>query len=121
MLCRATGGSKPWSLHLQVVSGAQIGGSELADLISRMVAALNSKDIPTAGSILEHFNRELVGRLRDGYAAALEAMTLPVTDEKLDMAATLAHTSAVTRCCLPKLLHAALHSEIFQRALSRSA
>ncbi|MCJ1422123.1 hypothetical protein MMC29_000002 [Sticta canariensis] len=77
--------------------GAEIGGAQLADLIGKMVAALNSRDIPTAGSILEHFNRELVGRLRDSYAAALEAVALPVTEEKLDMAASLAHTAAMTR------------------------
>ncbi len=35
-------------------------GPVLAELIETMVGALNARDIPTAGSILEHFNRELV-------------------------------------------------------------
>lgn len=43
-----------------MVSGAEISGEELASLIERMVAALNSRDIPTAGSILEHFNKDLI-------------------------------------------------------------
>ena len=75
-----------------------VGGAELADLVVKMVAALNSRDIPTAGSILEHFNRELVTKLRDAYAAALEAVDLPVPEEKLDIAAMLAHTDALDRC-----------------------
>ena len=39
-------------------------GSVLADLIETMVGALNVRDIPTAGSILEQFNRELVQKAR---------------------------------------------------------
>ena len=37
-----------------------MSGPVLAELIETMVGALNARDIPTAGSILEHFNRELV-------------------------------------------------------------
>lgn len=82
---------------MQVISGEQVGGRELADLLSRMVAALNSREIPTAGSILEHFNRELVARVREQYATTLEAIDLPIPQEKLDVAATLAHTEAFRR------------------------
>ena len=39
---------------LQVMTGPL-----LADLIEKMVDALNSREIPTAGSILEHFNSDL--------------------------------------------------------------
>ena len=35
-------------------------GAALAKLIEQMVGALNSRDIPTAGSILEGFNNDLV-------------------------------------------------------------
>ena len=38
-------------------------GPVLAELIETMVGALNARDIPTAGSILEHFNRELVQKV----------------------------------------------------------
>ena len=47
----------------KLVSGAEITGPELASLIERMVAALNSRDIPTAGSILEHFNKDLIQKV----------------------------------------------------------
>lgn len=47
----------------KMVNGAELSGAELADLIERMVAALNSRDIPTAGSILEHFNKDLIQKV----------------------------------------------------------
>ena len=34
-------------------------GAGLASLIERMVTALNSRDIPSAGSMLEFFNKEV--------------------------------------------------------------
>lgn len=52
------------------VNGKVMTGPGLAELVSQMVTALNARDIPTAGSILEHFNKELVYRCRreDCYA-----------------------------------------------------
>ncbi len=44
------------------VNGKVMMGPALAELVSQMVTALNARDIPTAGSILEHFNKELVYR-----------------------------------------------------------
>ena len=44
------------------VNGKVMTGPALAELVSQMVTALNARDIPTAGSILEHFNKELVYR-----------------------------------------------------------
>ena len=49
-------------------------GPVLAELIETMVGALNARDIPTAGSILEHFNRELVHKV------CLQPDTRPHTD-----------------------------------------
>ena len=45
---------------LPAVSPQVMDGAALAKLIERMVGALNSRDIPTAGSILEGFNKDLV-------------------------------------------------------------
>ena len=39
-------------------------GPALAELVETMVGALNARDIPTAGSILEHFNRDLVYKVQ---------------------------------------------------------
>ena len=35
-------------------------GAGLASLIERMVTALNSREIPSAGSMLEFFNKEVI-------------------------------------------------------------
>ncbi len=51
-------------------------GPVLAELIETMVGALNARDIPTAGSILEHFNRELVQKARH-MACALISSSVP--------------------------------------------
>ncbi|DBA92145.1 TPA: hypothetical protein ACH3X1_015866 [Trebouxia sp. C0004] len=65
------------------VNGKVMTGPALAELVSQMVTALNARDIPTAGSILEHFNKELVYRVRDSYIAQLESLALPVSDAAL--------------------------------------
>lgn len=41
-----------------MVGGKLLTGPLLADLITKMVTALNSRDIPTVGSIMEFFNKE---------------------------------------------------------------
>lgn len=41
-----------------MVGGKVLTGPLLADLITKMVTALNSRDIPTVGSIMEFFNKE---------------------------------------------------------------
>jgi hypothetical protein len=51
----------------KLVNGAELSGPQLADLIERMVAALNSRDIPTAGSILEHFNKDLLQKVTPAF------------------------------------------------------
>ena len=50
-------------LCLQLVAGKLLTGPLLADLITKMVTALNSRDIPTVGSIMEFFNKEVHLRL----------------------------------------------------------
>ena len=57
--CSCTISGKPQVLRsfVQVLNGRAVEGAELAQLLERMIAALNARDIPTAGSILEHFNQ----------------------------------------------------------------
>ena len=47
-----------WLSVVQMVGGKLLTGPLLADLITKMVTALNSRDIPTVGSIMEFFNKE---------------------------------------------------------------
>ncbi|CAL5219282.1 g1085 [Coccomyxa viridis] len=70
--------------HPKSVNGQVMTGPVLAELIETMVGALNARDIPTAGSILEHFNRELVQKVKEEYIEALEALTLPVEEDRLE-------------------------------------
>jgi hypothetical protein len=44
----------------QAVRGELMTGAGLASLIERMVTALNSREIPSAGSMLEFFNKEVI-------------------------------------------------------------
>ena len=43
----------------QNIRGTPMTGPGLALLIERMVDALNARDLPSAGSMLEYFNREV--------------------------------------------------------------
>jgi len=61
------------------------------------VAALNSRDIPTAGSILEHFNKDLIQKISEEYAAELEQQQLPVEMDALAQKHEGAHQSALQR------------------------
>ena len=47
------------SICTQAVRGELMTGAGLASLIERMVTALNSREIPSAGSMLEFFNKEV--------------------------------------------------------------
>ena len=58
-------------LCLQMVAGKLLTGPLLADLITKMVTALDSRDIPTVGSIMEFFNKEV--RLRSALLAVIVA------------------------------------------------
>jgi hypothetical protein len=56
-------------MWLQVMTGP-----DLAKLVETMVGALNSREIPTAGSILEHFNADLVQKVRTAVYLSLLAI-----------------------------------------------
>lgn len=43
----------------KLVNGEVVTGPELAQLLVRMVDALNDKDLPSAGGIIESFNKEV--------------------------------------------------------------
>ena len=45
-----------------IINGKLVAGPGLAESLSQMVTALNARHISTAGSILEHFNKELAYR-----------------------------------------------------------
>ena len=58
-------------------------GVELAALIERSVAALHEGDFPTAGSVVDAFNRDAMERRVEAYERALNAVALPAEAEAL--------------------------------------
>ena len=67
----------------KVVQGAPLDGAGLALLIKTVVEALNQREIPTAGSLVEYFNRDLVRACGDAYSQLLSMEILPVKEETL--------------------------------------
>ncbi|KAG2441877.1 hypothetical protein HXX76_003484 [Chlamydomonas incerta] len=67
----------------KMVAGRSLSGSELAGLVSKMVAALNEQEIPTGASLLAAFNRDVLARCAANYTAALGGLPLPVDDAEL--------------------------------------
>lgn len=68
----------------KAVRGAVMTGAALAGLIQRMVEALNLRDIPSAASMLEYFNKDLLYSVKDTYVARLEEQPLPVSEVGLE-------------------------------------
>jgi hypothetical protein len=46
--------------HAKVVGGRVVTGPQLADLVVRVVEALNTRDMPTGSSLVEYFNKEVL-------------------------------------------------------------
>ena len=56
---------------------AKMTGVSLAALIERSVAALNEGDFPTAGSVVDAFNRDAMEKRVEAHVRALDAVALP--------------------------------------------
>lgn len=67
----------------KIYLGKVMMGEELADLVTRVVKALNDREIPTGGSILDNFNLELVHAAVSMYVASLSDLELPMSDDLL--------------------------------------
>ena len=80
-------------------------GVSLAALIERSVAALNEGDFPTAGSVVDAFNRDAMERRVEAYQRALHAVALPAEAAALHDAHAAAKKAQI----------AAFHGERFGR------
>ncbi|KAL3896104.1 MAG: hypothetical protein SGPRY_013347 [Prymnesium sp.] len=72
-------------------------GSELVAQLHKLVDALNSQDIPTAGSVIDAFNREVVLRNIDELKTALKVIVLPLSIEDLDSQAAANQRAQIGR------------------------
>lgn len=114
----------------KVVKGHALDGPGLADLISQVVTALNDRDIPTAGSLVEYFNRELVESCRAQFVKALEEIAIPVEEAIIETAADAAQRAALEKFdkerfgsaveSLREILDAALKRELSSRKTSNT-
>ncbi|EFN50520.1 hypothetical protein CHLNCDRAFT_139218, partial [Chlorella variabilis] len=77
----------------KVVQGRPLDGPGLADLVQRVVEGLNERDIPTAGSLVEYFNKELV----QGCKELVEAEKLPVEEGRLEQVHAAAAAAAAAK------------------------
>ena len=62
----------------KTLRGAALTGAGLADLVVALVAALNARELPTSGSMLEAFNTQLLAAVLEEHGAALDALHLPI-------------------------------------------
>ena len=60
--------------------GASLSGPGLADLVVALVDALNARELPTSGSMLEAFNLQLLSEAAEEHAEALSALHLPADE-----------------------------------------
>lgn len=68
---------------VQTVGGGLASGKQLAQLLRSLITGLNAKEIPTAASIVEMMNHELLTKALDQYESALAAQQLPVAEQEL--------------------------------------
>ena len=89
------GGSSGSSSAASTSAPAYIDGPALADLAERIVGALNARAIPSAGSILEHFNRDLTRTVVDSYSTRMARLSLPISEKELEKEHESASAEAV--------------------------
>jgi len=77
------------------IGGKVLDGPGLADLVEQLVGALNAREVPSAGAILAHFNRDLGHTVVGEYEAALRAVPLPAPEAGLEAAHVAAQAAAL--------------------------
>lgn len=74
-----------WKLALPKMVGDKfLNGQEFADFFKKMVNALNEREIPSAKSITEIFNKDVVTLCVNEYRADVEAVPLPKENSELE-------------------------------------
>lgn len=79
------------------MQGQLLDGSSLADLIVQIMTALNGRDFPTANSLVEYFNKDLIIGCAELYRKQLEEQILPVDSTALSAVADAAKVSALEK------------------------
>ena len=64
----------------KTLRGRPLDGPGATDLVVALVDALNTREMPTSGSMLEAFNQQLLHEVLEDHAKELEALELPVAE-----------------------------------------
>eukprot|EP00249_Psilotum_nudum_P012527 c23835_g1_i1 orf=307-1830(-) len=67
----------------KVIQGRFLSGKDFSSLMEQTLEALNKGQIPSAGSVVDAFNREVVYRCMEAYKGNISSIKLPVSEDKL--------------------------------------
>mmetsp|Transcript_16501 Transcript_16501/g.43135 ORF Transcript_16501/g.43135 Transcript_16501/m.43135 type:complete len:640 (+) Transcript_16501:109-2028(+) len=79
----------------KLIGGVPVTGSQLADVLERLVGALNAQEIPNIMSMLDAFNRDLVSRCVATYVEELQQLKLPLPEGELEAGCQAAEARAL--------------------------
>lgn len=75
--------------RVKTLRGRPLDGPGAADLVVALVDALNTREMPTSGSMLEAFNQQLLHEVLDQHLKEMEAVELPAAEVRHLQAANI--------------------------------
>ncbi|KMZ56062.1 Guanylate-binding-like protein [Zostera marina] len=73
-------------VHPKIVQSKPLNGKEFVSFLEQILDALNKGEIPTTGSLVEVFNKEIVERCLKLYSQSMDRMMLPLPEGSLQQA-----------------------------------
>lgn len=68
----------------KVINGRPASGVDLANLIRKVVAALNTREIPSAAAVIESFNQEVLQRCVEVYETEFGSLQFPTEAREIE-------------------------------------
>ncbi|KAH0887071.1 hypothetical protein HID58_063167 [Brassica napus] len=82
-------------LRPKIVQGKALNGKEFISFLEQILDALNKGEIPSTGSLVEIFNKDIVERCVKLYNERMVKLRLPMSEEYLQSAHETAHNEAI--------------------------
>ncbi|CAA7052077.1 unnamed protein product [Microthlaspi erraticum] len=82
-------------LRPKLVQGKALNGKEFIAFLEQILDALNKGEIPSTGSLVEVFNKDIVERCVKLYNERMVKLRLPITEESLQRFHETAHDEAI--------------------------
>ncbi|KAG7639007.1 putative guanylate-binding protein [Arabidopsis thaliana] len=79
----------------KIVQGKTLNGKEFISFLEQILDALNKGEIPSTGSLVEVFNKDIVERCVKLYNEKMVRVRLPMSEESLQSAHEMAHNEAI--------------------------